>query len=1086
MRLSILFLLLVSAFAKAQTIWTPINQEPNQNIEKRNFIPEEYKIYKLNASDLQQEIVSAPMRFSGVTSNIIIAIPNSNGVLNDYIVYETQMMEEQLALKYPSIKTYIGFDIDDPAHFVRFSITPHGIHMIEFRPDAPTVYIDPFTTDHEYYIVYDRSDLPEIKEDFICETDEGLAQQVVNNSENSNLTTLAIDDSNLRTYRIAISCNAQYGNIFAGPATGTDAQKRANIQAQQVITMNRVNGVYERDLAITMIFAANNDVLLYYGDTSLDPYTNEFNSRTQDLIDGNLAGQGFPGIGNAAYDIGHNFNTTGGGNAGCIGCVCTPGQKGSAYTGRANPTGDPFDIDYVAHEIGHQFGGFHTMASSNCRSGSGQTEAEPGSGSTIMAYAGICNPNVQNNSDDYFHYVNIRDISQNVKSGVSSACAVVTSVSATPPLANAGPDFTIPKSTAFILEGSASQLGTQTITYSWEQIDTQNPSSGQGPVADRTVGPMYRSLPFKTEPIRYMPDITEVLNGNLAPDFEKTPSVGRDLNFAFTVRKFDNAIGQNDSDLMRVTVDGASGPFIVTSQSSSATYNIGDNLAITWNVSGTDQGVVGATSVDILLSTDGGFTYPTILATATPNDGAHTVSIPQVTPSNNARIMVRGHNNIFYALNAAPFAINSTNYALTTDSLNKEVCIPNDATFDFNYVTYSGFAELTTLTLSGVPTGATATITPSTVNTDNTPVNVTLSGLAGVAPGSYSLVLNATAPSESKAIDLQLEVLSPNVPDPTLISPVDNAADQTLTTLLEWDAVPGAQEYDVEIATDAAFTIIVGSATVTGTQFAPVITGDTQYYWRVRSRNSCGQSNFGSVYTFRTAPYFCQDFVATQVPVVISSGPPASHLSTLTITDDISIDEVTLTLDISHSWVSDLDVTLTSPSGTTIRIVEDRCGFRNDIFATFSDDGTAISCAFTSPTINGIVLPLDAFTAFTGESALGDWTLDAFDDTQDDGGQINAWTLSICGTRTLSNTSPLVSQLKVYPNPANQKVYVDMGALLFTQASYKLYDLSGKLLLESVMGQNITAIEVNSLAAGLYMLELTVDGKQSVHKLLKE
>ncbi|GAK92823.1 hypothetical protein JCM19298_3311 [Nonlabens ulvanivorans] len=899
------------AFAEAQNFWQSVSQIPTENLETRNFTPENYLLFDLNLDGLKQSIAAAPMRFTSNHSTIVISMPNADGDFNNFEIFETQMMDTSLSAKYPDIKTYIGLNINDTADVIRFSITSHGFHNIEFIPGAPTVYIDPFTKDHDMYIVYNRSAIPEVKEDFECLTDEvsviGIDHKI------TNLILKSADDSALRSYRVAISCNAEYGNLFAG--TGTDAQKRASIQARQVITMNRVNGVYERDLAINMVFVANNDLLLYFGgDTSLDPYTNDFNNRTQDLIDGNLAGQGFPGIGNANYDIGHNFNTSGGGNAGCIGCVCVTGQKGSGMTGRANPTGDPFDIDYVAHEMGHQFGGYHSMASSSCRSGSGQTEVEPGSGSTIMAYAGICNPNIQNNSDDYFHYVNIRDITTNIKTGPSSSCAVVTNIPFTAPVVDAGLDYTIPYSTAFVLTGTATNLGTETVTYNWEQNDPENPGSNNGPDPTRVQGPMYRSLPSVTVPERYFPALSDVVQGNLAPSYEVTPSVARNMEFAFTARKYDMNVGQNDSDLMNITVDGIAGPFTITSQDSNVSYNTGEAFVVNWDVAGTDQFPINTMSVDILMSTDGGLTFNDIIEAATPNDGTQTVIMPVVSPTSQARIMVKANSNVYYAVNSANFTVTSDEFSLSTTELEQNVCLPANASYDFTYRTFNGFNTPTTLSLTGEPVGSTVVITPNIVTNNNTPVNITISGLNSSMIGNYNLSFDGTAGATMRSVGLTLNVLESGLQNTTLIEPVDMAVDVALFPTLEWNATTGAQEYDVEVSSDSSFNMIIETTTTAASTYT-LTTGldeDTIYYWRVRNKNVCGNGSFSPGRSFRTANIICFNETSNVVPVTISSGPPSSFDTIITVTDNVVINDIVLNIDLSHTWMSDVDIYLTS------------------------------------------------------------------------------------------------------------------------------------------------------------------------------
>lgn len=1073
------------AFAEAQNYWQPVLQEPTEDIENRRFIPEAYQLYSLDLDGLRQQLVNTPMRFTTQHSTVVLSMPDAGGGFKDFEIFETQMMEQPLYDKYAQIRTYIGFNVTDSANVIRFSITPHGFHNIEFIPGAPTIYTDPFTKNHDTYIIYDRAAMPEIKEDFQCFTDE----TAVVGAGYSATTSIpkATDDSTLRTYRIAISCNAEYGNIFAG--TGTVAQQRANIQAQQVLTMNRVNGVYERDLAITLIFVANNDVLLYFGDPTLDPYDFNFNSRTQDLIDGNLTGLGFPGIGDANYDVGHNFNNISGGNAGCIGCVCSSGQKGSGMTGLSNPTGDPFDIDYVSHEIGHQFGGFHSMASSGCRSGSGQTEAEPGSGSTIMAYAGICSPNVQNNSDDYFHYVNVRDISANIQSGVSSSCAVLTNVSITAPTADAGADYIIPYSTAFILTGSASNLGSNTVTYNWEQNDPENPGSSTGPDPTRTQGPMYRSKPAITVPTRYFPPLEDVVQGNLTPQFEVTPAVARAMEFVFTVRKYNANVGQNDTDLMDIIVDGNAGPFAVTSQNSNISYNTGEAVVVNWDVAGTDASPINTSQVDILLSTDGGLTFNEILATATANDGAETIIIPvTLNASAQARIMVRALGNVYYAVNAADFTITSDEFSLSTNELSQEICLPGDAVYDFTYRTFNGFSTPTALSITGAPAGANVVITPATVINDNTPVNLTISGLTAAMIGSYNLSFEGMAGTTMRTTTLTLEILDSGLATATLLEPLDNAVEVALLPTFEWNVTPGAQEYDIEISTDSSFVSMVTSLTSTLNIFTipTTLDEDTLYYWRVKNRNVCGEGNFSAVRSFRTANVICLNEVPLIVPVTISSGPPSSEDSIISIINDITITSISLNIDISHTWMGDVDIYLTSPSGTQITIIEDRCGFRNDMIATFSDDGNAINCSFSSPTISGVVLPVDMFSMFNGENALGDWTLTVADDTDQDGGVLNSWSIDICGTQTLSSNDISLNDISLFPNPATDFVTLEMGDSAFAKAEYQVYDLSGRFITSQKIEAQQTRIDISQWATGMYMVKMSLDDQTIVKRLIKE
>lgn len=644
-------ILFTAAFAqdKSSKIWTLSSKQEAANftLKHRSSTPVDFKIYKLNIDLLKNRIADAPLReTSEGFSSVVVSFPMLSGKLEQFRVFKSPVMADELQARHPEIQTYAAQGIDDPTATMRFSITNQGLHTMTLSGKHVANYIDPYTTNKNYYIVYGRNSvINDPMNDFICETDSGYE---VNSSNTSNPSTKRNDtnDHTMRTYRLALSCSAEYGNIFAG--SGTDAQKKAHILAQMVITINRVNEVYERDLAIHLNIIANNTDIIYYGNTSTDPWSGEYNNTTQTVND-NV-------IGNANYDIGHNFNTSGGGNAGCIGCVCTTGSKGSGYTGRADPTGDAFDIDYVAHEMGHQFGGYHTMNTCS-RSGSGQTEVEPASGSSIMGYAGICTVNVQGHSDAHFNYVNIRDISANIQTG-NSTCSSNQNINNAPPVANAGSNYTIPKSTAFILEGSATDAdGLASLTYNWSQNDPEESPSGDNISENNNVGPLFRAIYPTASPKRYLPKFSDVFAGNLTPTWEKTPAVGRFMEFSFIVRDNSALGGQTSADLMTVNVNATAGPFTVTSQTVAETWNTGETKTISWDVSGTTANGINAANVGIYLVSDDGSILATLIAN-TANDGSENITVPNIT-SDVARVMVKPTNNIFYAINSATLGINT-------------------------------------------------------------------------------------------------------------------------------------------------------------------------------------------------------------------------------------------------------------------------------------------------------------------------------------------------------------------------------------------------------------------------------------------
>ncbi len=660
----------------SQNLWNKTNEEKVSELPKvhRSSHPMSFKLYKLNIDALKDRLEYAPLRSQVLARNshVEIKFPNATGVFETFKVVETPIMEAGLAEKFPMIKSYAAQGVEDPSATMRFTVTQFGLHTMTLSGTKGSWFIDPYTEDRQTYMVYSKASLGIDNQDFQCLTEENVDLPSLREEIS---TQRATDDGKLRTYRLAQSCTGEYGTIFKG--TGTIAQQKANVQAQMAITMTRVNGVYERDLAITMIFVANNDLVIYL-DAATDPWTNEWNTKTAQTIDSQ--------IGVANYDIGHNFNTTGGGNAGCLGCVClsasqTGTHKGRGYTGRADPTGDPFDIDYVAHEMGHQFNGWHTM--NTCSRSGNNTEVEPASGSTIMGYAGICNSNIQSNSDAYFNYVNIRDISWNVQPGGNSDCVAGTNIGNAAPTADAGQDWTIPMSTPYMLVGSSTDAdGTGSHTYTWEQNDPEQAPNGEAPPAETSAtGPMTRSFEGTTNPIRYIPRLQDLVNSNGgSTTWEALPSVNRNMEFALTVRDNNAGGGQTADDLMTVTTTTTAGPFRVTSQNTTVTWSPGNTETITWDVAGTDSGLINTATVDILLSTDGGLTYPTTLVTGVPNNGSADIIVPS-TLSDNCRVMVKGNGHIFFNINTSRFAI-GYNISNTCNTYNYNInsVLPTSAT----------------------------------------------------------------------------------------------------------------------------------------------------------------------------------------------------------------------------------------------------------------------------------------------------------------------------------------------------------------------------------------------------------------------
>ena len=626
-----------------------------------------FQVYRMNPNLWRQDLQGITYREGTINGFIAqLDFPLSDGNLHVFTAKRNQTMHPEYNDKFPEIISLDAYATDGSGAFGKWDITPSGLHAMIFIPGQSTVFIDPlFEGNNEYYIVYR-------KKDFITNKSVDCGVENLDETKPMGDNKSMFGSCELRTYRLALSATAEY-TAFHG---GTVAQAAA----AQVVSMNRVNGVYEKDIAITMvIIPANNSII--YTTAATDPFTN---GTPGTMINQNQTNTDNV-IGSANYDIGHVFGTNSGGLAG-LGVVCSGGQKGRGVTGSAAPIGDPFDIDYVAHEMGHQFGGNHTQ-NNNCNSVAA-ARREPGSASTIMGYAGICAPNVQNNSDDYFHGYNLGEISAEILSN-GHQCEVITALNNTPPIINStGGNIVVPISTPFILTAHASDPDGDVLTYLWEQMD--NEATTQPPVATATGGPNFRSYDPSLDSNRYIPNLAS-LASNGPFTWEVLPSVARVMDFRLTV-KDNHAVGTcNDYTDITVTTNASAGPFVVTYPTAAGISWVGgSSQTVTWSVANTNTAPINCANVRILLSVDGGQTYPYVLSATTPNDGTETISCPNVS-TNTARVMVMSSAQTF-------FDISNNNFTITCGSTQTPVfnalapACQNDATYALPVISDNGIS----------------------------------------------------------------------------------------------------------------------------------------------------------------------------------------------------------------------------------------------------------------------------------------------------------------------------------------------------------------------------------------------------------
>lgn len=723
--------------------WEPVSQKTSQ-IRKEVEVKYSYRVDLTSLRNLLKDAVETGKD----AKPVIISLPTVDGKIEKFAVYSNPVMEKSLADRY-QLGSYLGVGIDDPSKYLRFSTSPTEMQSMIIK-DGVFQFIEPISTDKQTYGVFYKTKRTNSEQGFECGTNEKNAKDIERLKANGKkkLSSVGVTSrpsiTKYRTYKLALSVTSEYTEYFGG-VNGAIAQMNN--------TMTRVNGVFEKDFGIKLLIQDMPGIV--YSNAALDPYS-DADDGAGGAWNAELMNALHTTVGDATFDIGHLFGASGGGgNAGCIGCICSDDMtldqygspvsyKGSGYTSPSNgiPQGDSFDIDYVAHEMGHQLGGNHTF--SNSSEGSG-VNVEPGGGTTIMGYAGITYDNVQMSSDAYFHYSSIDQILTNVEN--KSSCGIASNITLnTAPSIAAVPAYNIPKGTAYYLDASATDAQGDTLNYTWEQYDSVDEDatiSGDSGWGYNPQGSIARSFFGTTSGRRYFPSLPLVMNGTLTnkPTWETVSYVPRQLHYAVTVRD-NHAVNPMVSSTETTVTVGNAGPFKFNGlTTASVLYNNAMNN-IQWDAASTTAAPYNVANVKIDYTTDNGVTWTDLVA-STANTGSYNVQMPSgITGAIKLRISAIG--NIFYAVSPAVTvgaAPTSTTAAPTgVSTIDTEVLkttarvswnsIPGAATYSVNYRKL-GAASWSNTTSTANSVGLTGL-------EDESFYEVQVAGVVNSVPGTYS------------------------------------------------------------------------------------------------------------------------------------------------------------------------------------------------------------------------------------------------------------------------------------------------------------------------------------------------------------
>ena len=1004
-------------------------------------LPGERYLHPQTYTSLQVDLAALNQAVAGRT----LTLPWPDGGQRQFFVEEAPVMAPTLAARFPEIKTLRGHAVDDPRTTLRLDVSPKVMHAMVYSSEG-VFFIDPLTHTPQqvqpYYQLYRKRDVaPESA--WSC----GVEDPTFPLSERSGTTELTFSGE-LRSYRLAVSTTGEYSQFHGGTVS--------SVLSAIVAVINRVNGVYERETGVTLELIANNDQILFFN-ASTDPFSN-FSSfallgENQGVIDGIIGG--------ANYDIGHVFSTGGGGVA-SLGSVCSANSKARGVTGLPAPIGDPFAIDYVAHEVGHQFGATHTFngATGSCAGGnrSASTAYEPGSGSTIMAYAGICGShNIQNFSHDYFHAASIEQIFNFTRNQGGATCAALTTVSNQPPVATATYDnLVLPLGTPFRLAGSAIDPDGDVLTYCWEQWDLGPAGAPSNPADD---APIIRSrLPLDSG-VRYVPTLSRMASNTFAPG-EILPSYSRNLNFRLTVR--DNVAAGAGVEMIEVShrVTDQAGPFLVTSPNTGVFWTAGAFETITWAVANTDQSPVNCQYVDIRLSTDGGDSYPIVLADSVPNDGTHIVQVPNQIGGQN-RIMVMAADHFFLDVSNANFTIQeaaSPTFDMLALDERASICTGGSTEYVFLTSGLGGFSGNLSVATSG------ALPSTLTLSTDPTPAAVgdTLrvqfqADTTPVGPAVFNFSIQATDGTDVLTFPVSL-VYSPKAPNPPQpLAPANALAGSSRRPTFSWFTVPQAEAYQLALSTSPEMSnpLLLSGLSDTTLTLPTYLDADETYYWQLWAENVCGLGEPSELQVLRTGS--CEIGSNQDGPVAIPAfGNPAQGVSSLSLPVSGLISDVNVwDIEGSHPAMNELELLLrqAGQAGTEVSLYQPICG-ANDPGFRLSFDDAAVRSVSCPPFSADALQPAGALASFSSPSVQGpNWELVARDNSFDVGGSLDSWTLEVCRP-VYPAPQVLVNQPLEIANGAQRTIsnaYLSSQAIS-TSATELVYTLSrltenGELLL---------------------------------------
>ncbi len=980
-----------------------------------------------------------------------LRLPLPDGSFAEFSAENSPVFEPALAAKYPLIGSY---RVRGPWGEGRIAISHKGVDGLLRGPEG-TYAIQPAEAGDRHLVFYSR--------DYTGEENALPLSCGYDPADPLNLAELKLDpkmgaDAGAKRFGVERELR-QYDLVLTN--TGEFAQKvggtKADVLAAFNVAVSTINAIFEREVGVRMKLLALSEQLIYL-DGASDPFTDT--DEGAGLLDQVITAFQIAEIPSTAYDLGHIFTSRCVDVGGVVSGLACSGSKTRGVTCLQGNNVARTAERVMAHEIAHQFTVSHSW--NNCPSSQGQragnTAFEPGSGTTIMSYAGACGDQNIGGEEAYYHTGSLEQFLYFTREGGASGCAtVIETDNVTPDVSLDNADgFFIPKGTPFRLTGTATDANDPDtmLTYTWEQYDL-------GPIADindpEGTAPTFRSVrPSKDGFTRYFPRIDRVAN-HISSNDEVLPDYARQMTFRLTAR--DNNPSAGGVDWATVNFETAEvGPFVVANPAleDDAPWRVGEYREVTWEVAGTDGFPVFARRVNVLLSGDGGLTFDRVLAASVANTGSAFVTVPD-TLGQSMRLIVEAADNIFFNMNDADFRIAAATqptYTLESDLRYREVCLPEVLTANLTVGSVLGFSEPVTLSLDTAALAENLEITfERTQLIPGQTTSLTLDLSRVVASGRLIVPVVVAAPGiDSSRREIILDVVANDFSDLALAGPAEGTEGIVLTTTFDWTPSVNAAEYQIQIATSPSFAAgsLVESATgVTETEFSPAdfFASNTLYFWRVRPVNSCGPGPWTEVASFRTVSSRCDALSSTDTPVGLpGSGGAFTRESKLFVDRRGSINDLNLpNVTVNYQFASKVSITLKSPAGTTVKLYSEKCFSTNTINLGFDDDApVAVACP---PDDKRVFQPEGDLSDFNGEDTFGEWVLTvSVSETNGSAGQIVGWNVEFCADATAAKPRTVVNEpTEVEPLGRNAVLRSELEITSTTDVASETYFLLTRL-----------------------------------------